>query len=64
MALTAIGVIVTDFLTRVLTAMIVYGLLFKFCDQPPQQPTEVAPANDTVKYEAAVAKPVRPVEVV
>jgi sulfate permease, SulP family len=35
MALTAIVVILTDFLTGVLTGLIVYALMFKFLDRPP-----------------------------
>jgi MFS superfamily sulfate permease-like transporter len=48
MALTAVTVIVTDFLTGVLTGMIAYALLFKFLDtprpkphEPPAQPAEI-----------------------
>jgi len=34
MVFTAVMVIATDFLTGVLSAMVVYGVLFKFCDTP------------------------------
>lgn len=34
MIYTAVAVILTDFLTGVLTAMLIYGVLFKFCDKP------------------------------
>jgi MFS superfamily sulfate permease-like transporter len=42
MALTAIVVIVTDFLTGVLTGLIVYALMFKFLDAPSSAPTHAS----------------------
>jgi MFS superfamily sulfate permease-like transporter len=42
MAYTAAAVIVTDFLTGVLTAMILYGLLFKLLDRPATPKAERA----------------------
>jgi hypothetical protein len=38
MTLTAIVVILTDFLTGVLTGLIVYALMFKFLDGPTSAP--------------------------
>jgi MFS superfamily sulfate permease-like transporter len=51
MAVTAVVVIVTDFLTGVLTGMALYGALFKFFDPPRDPGSDSAaqePANDTV----------------
>jgi len=36
MVYTTVAVIVTDFLTGVLTAVVLYGLLFRFLDRPPK----------------------------
>lgn len=38
MSYTAVAVIVTDFLTGVFTATVIYALLFKFLDKPSAQP--------------------------
>jgi len=39
MIYTALMVIFTDFLAGVLSAMVIYGLLYKFLDKPPKQAT-------------------------
>lgn len=44
MIVTAVMVIVTDFLTGVLSGMILYGVLFKFLDKP--HPPKDGPASD------------------
>ena len=41
MIYTAVMVIVFDFLTGVLSAMVIYGLLFKFLDKPAARPHDV-----------------------
>jgi len=46
MALTAVVVILTDFLTGVLTGLIVYALMFKFLDGPRSAPKHAS--NPTV----------------
>jgi sulfate permease, SulP family len=47
MVLTAVMVVVTDFLIGVLTGLIVYGALFKFLDKPVEIPQgETEPAED------------------
>jgi MFS superfamily sulfate permease-like transporter len=51
MGYTAVAVIVTDFLTGVLSAMILYGVLFKFLDRPR------APKGDAGEAVAPVEKP-------
>ncbi|HZN34211.1 MAG TPA: SulP family inorganic anion transporter [Pirellulaceae bacterium] len=62
MVLTAIAVIITDFLTGVLTGMIAYALLFKFLDTPSQQQSNSGGPDDTVvEDEAAAAEPRQPV---
>jgi len=45
MLVTAVMVIVADFLTGVLTGMVLYGVLFKFLDKPvpPRQTAEIEP---------------------
>jgi MFS superfamily sulfate permease-like transporter len=55
MAYTAVAVIVTDFLTGVLSAIILYALLFKFLDRPARaggEPAE-APLPDGPAFEVA-----------
>jgi MFS superfamily sulfate permease-like transporter len=52
MAVTAIMVIITDFLTGVLTGLVVYGVGFKFFDRPGgpgASPTDDQATKDTVK---------------
>ena len=49
MSYTAIAVIVTDFMTGVLTALVLYGVLFKFFDTSPSDPApreEPQPAGE------------------
>ncbi len=49
MTYTAIMVIVTDFLTGVLSAMVIYGVLFKFLDKPTNDTTYTEQTTDEVK---------------
>jgi MFS superfamily sulfate permease-like transporter len=49
---TALAVILTDFMTGVVTGLVIYGLLFKFFDRPaptPQVKEEMAPADSPAK---------------
>ena len=58
MIYTAVMVIVFDFLTGVLAAMILYGVLFKFLDKPPAgkgQHEELLPATDLVERDGQTA---------
>ena len=58
MLVTAVMVIVTDFLTGVLTGMATYAVLFKFLDKPTQpRPTEIEPGHPREEEEAAVERP-------
>jgi MFS superfamily sulfate permease-like transporter len=52
MIYTAAAVIVTDFLTGVLTAMILYGVLFKFLDKPAAGEDENAEKTETPSEES------------
>ncbi len=65
MAVTAVMVIITDFLTGVLTGMISYALLFKFLDapRPPPPDAKSAPDEQPTEEEAAVEEHARPVNV-
>jgi MFS superfamily sulfate permease-like transporter len=47
MVLTAVMVIITDFLTGVLTGMIAYGLLFKVFDTPHRRDAVIQPNEET-----------------
>jgi MFS superfamily sulfate permease-like transporter len=56
MAVTAVMVIITDFVTGVLSGMILYGVLFKFLDKPrsrPDAPAGKSPAADDGRGHAA-----------
>lgn len=60
MIVTAVMVIITDFLTGVLSGMVLYLLLFKFLDKPREHEpvkSELA-AGDTEREEEDTAKPV------
>jgi hypothetical protein len=48
MVYTAIAVIVTDFLTGVLTAIVLYAVLRRFLDSPEQHPDTSAPSLEEV----------------
>jgi MFS superfamily sulfate permease-like transporter len=48
MLYTAVVVIIADFLTGVLTAIILYAVLRKFLDTPERQPDTVLPAVEEV----------------
>jgi len=63
MCYTAIAVIVTDFLTGVLSALILYGLLFKFLDTPPVKESKdvVRSSSDTEQPEATLVEQRQPV---
>ena len=52
MTYTAIAVIFTDFLTGVLTAMLIYCLLFKFFDKPNEE-LEERPATLGARHSVA-----------
>jgi Sulfate permease and related transporters (MFS superfamily) len=55
MVVTAVMVIITDFLTGVLTGMVLYGALFKFLDTPREPGGDLTakePEGDTVKDES------------
>lgn len=60
MVVTAVGVILTDFLTGVLTGIVLYGLLFKFLDRPRFQrsrtiATDSTPsADDPQRHQATI----------
>ena len=61
MVVTAVMVIVTDFLTGVLTGMVLYAALFKFLDtpSPPQRISEAdAPATDEERIAEKYSPPV------
>jgi len=55
MVITAAMVIVADFLTGVLTGMVVYGVLFKFLDKPApqQQSAEIEPREPRSEHASA-----------
>jgi MFS superfamily sulfate permease-like transporter len=58
MAVTAIMVIITDFLTGVLSGMVLYGVLYRFCEPPAQShgdDTGQEQDEDTVKEVTAPA---------
>jgi sulfate permease, SulP family len=64
MMFTAVTVIVTDFLTGVLSAIILYGLLFKFLDKPrPPRLDTTVPAHDTEDSDVAIVNRGRPAHV-
>jgi MFS superfamily sulfate permease-like transporter len=62
MVVTAIMVIITDFVTGVLSGLVVYGLLFKFLDKPRPRP-EAAPAKSPAADDGAgrIARKAQPV---
>jgi hypothetical protein len=45
MAYTAIMVVVTDFLSGVLSAIVIYGVLYRFFDKPATVPKEAYAEN-------------------
>lgn len=53
MLYTAVMVTVTDFLTGVLSAIILYGVLFKFLDRPAHQPAEEKPVGTPAEENGA-----------
>lgn len=56
MVYTAVAVIVTDFMTGVLTALVLYGLLFKFLDRMPSgEATGEAPQSTAPQLASGVA---------
>lgn len=67
MVLTAVGVIVTDFLTGVLAGMIAYGVLFRFLDRPntppAAEPSPPAQPGDDSATENDVVDRTQPVSV-
>lgn len=54
MIFTAVMVVVTDFLTGVLSAIIVYALLYRFLDRPSLRADE--PNLEDAAVEAAIAR--------
>jgi MFS superfamily sulfate permease-like transporter len=70
MIYTAIAVIVTDFMTGVLTALVLYGVLFKFFDRTPSDQSQreapqpagelLAVGDHCVRADAPVERSLRP----
>ena len=57
MAYTAVMVIVTDFLTGVLGAIVLYAVLRRFFDQPPATHPAHTPTAEAALLAVALAKP-------